>query len=67
MGENIARPSMLPPGKQGNAHHSLSMFDSEVSASKVNQFAPLHHQLSQNAILGGAHNHSQNYILGQQH
>ena len=41
------------------------MFDSEVSGSKVNQFAPLHHQLSQNAILA-PQTLSQNYILGQQ-
>ena len=27
----------------GNAHHSLSMFDSELSENKVNPMMPLHH------------------------
>ena len=28
---------------QSNTHHSLSMFDNDVSMSKVNNFIPLHH------------------------
>jgi len=47
-----------------NAHHSLSMFDSEISSNKVNNLMPLHHQLSQNAILA-PHPQSLNYSLGR--
>lgn len=49
-------------GIGAGAHHSLSMFDSEINDKNKSQFLPLHHNFSQNVMQVGTNHFGNNSL-----